>query len=668
MKFSKPAAGWLALAGTLVCGVLVGSARGDVKTVHQHAVLGFSVAGAMPPDIAKSDGLLCIPGVGCNVNYQLGVSGIETSVSVGFGADFDLSWDRANVRSIGMPPPALPLELAYTPTNDSGPEFTIEFDGFVAALLEVIVPPIICAVPAQPIHFSGMAGDLHAPLSNDGTMTIPVESTEVLAICLGAVNLPFSLKVEGDITLKPVASFDSTDLVPPVPALPLIKGTTLFGVGGGTGTLSVDSAAGSMVVPLHDPPEGDCAPGDIICETARNLFPIEWQTSGEAQTRKVRLRNPPASVLHARLDNVLHFMEVEADLDLSVSVAIPDPIGDLHLFSTGILDTDDLIDAINKKSCQDGPNKDLECESDADCPDSVCADLGKTVGDTVRAKIDGALASNNVPEDIRNVLSQAYGDAFQNRVENLQIPIPLLDPEGSDIGGGFTSVTFGHVDFDVPIDSDGDGLADGDEISMGSDPDDPDSDDDGLDDGDEATAGTDPHDPDTDDDGYSDGDEVHIAHCDPLDGSEIPLQPTIFGGSRGGGQLPPNELMTYASPGRHTVRTASDNGCMLNGMCSAGFCNLGRIGDPCVSNGDCNQPPLTCRVIINFRPDATDLMLVKAEYNRLPLSNVASPPGCSRKLDFTIDPNTNRNKLKLIATGTVAGRKVRDKDSFNFHR
>jgi len=42
--------------------------------------------------------------------------------------------------------------------------------------------------------------------------------------------------------------------------------------------------------------------------------------------------------------------------------------------------------------------------------------------------------------------------------------------------------------------------------------------------------------------------------------------------------------------------------------------------------------------------------------------------GCSRKLDLVVDPLVNLNKLKLLATATVAGRKVRDKDSFNFHR
>ena len=53
-------------------------------------------------------------------------------------------------------------------------------------------------------------------------------------------------------------------------------------------------------------------------------------------------------------------------------------------------------------------------------------------------------------------------------------------------------------------DSDGDGLDDGDEVDLGSDPLDEDSDDDGLLDGEEVDAGTDPLSTDTDGDGFTD--------------------------------------------------------------------------------------------------------------------------------------------------------------------
>jgi hypothetical protein len=72
---------------------------------------------------------------------------------------------------------------------------------------------------------------------------------------------------------------------------------------------------------------------------------------------------------------------------------------------------------------------------------------------------------------------------------------------------------------EFPVDSDGDGLLDMDEIDVyGTDPLDPDSDDDGLTDGEEVNEyGTDPLDGDSDDDGLTDGEEVNEYGTDPLD-------------------------------------------------------------------------------------------------------------------------------------------------------
>jgi hypothetical protein len=66
-------------------------------------------------------------------------------------------------------------------------------------------------------------------------------------------------------------------------------------------------------------------------------------------------------------------------------------------------------------------------------------------------------------------------------------------------------------------DTDNDGISDGDEVAIGTDPTNPDSDGDGLIDGDEDTLGTDPLDADTDNDGFSDGEEVNQLGTDPLD-------------------------------------------------------------------------------------------------------------------------------------------------------
>jgi Tol biopolymer transport system component len=91
-------------------------------------------------------------------------------------------------------------------------------------------------------------------------------------------------------------------------------------------------------------------------------------------------------------------------------------------------------------------------------------------------------------------------------------------------------------------DTDGDGLQDGDEVKIyGTDPKNPDSDNDGLSDGQEVNEyGTDPRKPDTDEDGLTDGEEVNVYQTDPknpdsdgdgwIDGEEVrigtnPLNP-----------------------------------------------------------------------------------------------------------------------------------------------
>ncbi len=92
------------------------------------------------------------------------------------------------------------------------------------------------------------------------------------------------------------------------------------------------------------------------------------------------------------------------------------------------------------------------------------------------------------------------------------------------------------VDFDA--DSDGDGLADGEELFVhGSSRLDQDTDDDGLLDGDEVLVhGTNPASPDSDDDGLPDGDEIATYGSDPLDPD-----------SDGDGLLDGEEVFIYAT-------------------------------------------------------------------------------------------------------------------------
>jgi len=78
---------------------------------------------------------------------------------------------------------------------------------------------------------------------------------------------------------------------------------------------------------------------------------------------------------------------------------------------------------------------------------------------------------------------------------------PLDPSEDTDTDGDGTGDN-------ADTDDDGDGVSDADEITDGTDPNNPDTDGDGVNDGDEATDGTDPNDPDSDNDGVNDGEEA----------------------------------------------------------------------------------------------------------------------------------------------------------------
>jgi hypothetical protein len=142
-------------------------------------------------------------------------------------------------------------------------------------------------------------------------------------------------------------------------------------------------------------------------------------------------------------------------------------------------------------------------------------------GDRNESLISGDLGAELQAAGLDTLVGDAIGGvagaAVADRVADGFIPIPLLDPE-IDVISLTETPTLGSVVFQIDTDSDDDGLPDGEEIAIGTDPFDDDTDDDGLSDGDEVNVhGTDPLDADTDDDGLSDGDEVNVHGTDPLD-------------------------------------------------------------------------------------------------------------------------------------------------------
>jgi hypothetical protein len=196
---------------------------------------------------------------------------------------------------------------------------------------------------------------------------------------------------------------------------------------------------------------------------------VEWQTAG-TQPGAILLDDPLVGDVDLTASPVVHWLAPSLDVDLVV----------------------DLVDEINFFGFDDVTES------------LISGDLGSELQaaglDTLVADAVGGLA----------------GAVVGSRIAAGFIPIPLLDPALDTISLDSTP-TIGSVEFVIDTDSDDDGLTDGEEIAIGTDPFNPDTDGDGLSDGDEVNVnGTDPLNPDTDGDGLDDGLEVAVG-LDPLD-------------------------------------------------------------------------------------------------------------------------------------------------------
>ena len=218
----------------------------------------------------------------------------------------------------------------------------------------------------------------------------------------------------------------------------------------------------------------------------------EWQTAGQTNQVDVTLGADPTSTVTTTLSPVMHWLSVSAnaaiDVNLSdfLNVFFDDFSIGVFSGSIGSLLSNNGVDTLVSQAIVD----------------LIGIDPG----------VGAQIAAGNLPFPLTSP-----------EVANVP-PVPGIgsisfsfDPDSDDDGlTDGEEVVLGTDPFDA--DTDDDGLTDGQEVEVyGTDPLDPDTDDDGLNDGDEIAAGTDPFDPDTDDDGLSDGDEVNVYGTDPLD-------------------------------------------------------------------------------------------------------------------------------------------------------
>jgi hypothetical protein len=204
-----------------------------------------------------------------------------------------------------------------------------------------------------------------------------------------------------------------------------------------------------------------------------NVALLEWQSSGQSLSVDLVLPTSPGTV-ETTLSPVLHWLGTSADvrLDLHLVGALGDIFGDpsdIGIFSGSL--------------------------------GQVFQDAG------VDAQIGAAVTA-----------ALGFDPGVAARVAAGFLPVPLTDPAIATIP---PVPELGSVVFTIDLDADGDGLFDGEEIAIGTDPDDADTDNDGLSDFTEVRGDnpTDPLDSDSDDDDLLDGDE-DANHNGALDDGE----------------------------------------------------------------------------------------------------------------------------------------------------
>jgi hypothetical protein len=346
-----------------------------------------------------------------------------------------------------IPGGTVPVDVTFTPTNDVGFEFDLDVVADVAADFDIGAGTFVAACFPLSPFF---------PLC-PFIVALDALEADLDDFDLAAASGDFAAPLGADPAVMVTGSGDEAVLsfggVVDLISAQVDATVTLGPVGSGVfpglgGAATVATASGATLV-------GGDVPG--IADV------LEWQAAGASQTVTLQLPVSPGPSATLDLSPIYHWLNASAniavDLDFEGAFTVlPDP-GSIPVFngSLGQVFVDNGIDT--------------------------------AIGDAVAAAI-------------------GFDPGFAARVAAGNLPVPLTDPPVAPIP---PIPILDGIAFAIDLDADGDGLLDGEEFILGTDPDDPDTDDDGLSDGDEVLVyGTDPLDDDTDDDGLSDGDEVLV--------------------------------------------------------------------------------------------------------------------------------------------------------------
>ena len=385
---------------------------------------------------------------------------LSEHVRLGFSAQLPISESISNSCCIGLGDYTVGFDGQASLVVDMGADLDVTYD--LADLVDGGSMPI--AIAYNPTNDAGpeLALDVSGDFSFDFCLVgLICEGDSVSDVTFAAGTGDFTAPLAGDAPVNIPLSSDT---------LEFFIGPFKIADAHIAGSLGLAPVASGAFPGLGGAAAGLAATGSGALTAPAPIPLVEWQTAG-VQPATIQLDDPLSGEVDLTASPVVHWLAPTLELNLVI-----DLVDSINFFGLGDV-TESLISG------------DLGAEMQA-------AGLDALVGDAI-----GGLA----------------GAAVADRIASGFIPIPLLDPEVAAISLTETP-TIGSVVFTIDTDSDDDGLTDGEEIAIGTDPFDSDTDDDGLSDGDEVNVhGTDPLDPDTDDDGLSDGDEVNVYGTDPLD-------------------------------------------------------------------------------------------------------------------------------------------------------
>jgi len=353
-----------------------------------------------------------------------------------------------------VPGGSVPIRVTYTPTNDPGTELVATAAADVTLDTDIDDGCIALAIAACVLVPNPLCAPLAAIVAALDTFHGELDNFDLIS-AMGDFTAPLGADpavVVNSTGDSAVLQFLGNSLLRATPVSAFTLAPTPTGAFPGLGGgVAALSASGAT---LTSPPA---------------LIPIlEWQAP-TAMEATILLPGSPVTDPTLTVSPTLHWLNTSASLSVDIDLlgVLGDLFGDpspISIFSGNLGDTLGLDDAI-------------------------CAGVPPVAQPACMATV----GAGNLPYPA--LLPQA--------------PDPLPTVTGPPLP------PFATAAFTIVLDADGDGLLDGEEIALGTDPDDADTDDDGLTDGEEVDLGTDPTDPDTDDDGLMDGYEVDHG-CNPL--------------------------------------------------------------------------------------------------------------------------------------------------------